>query len=60
MMLHNFSHHQETILRILAEEVYDGLPGLTVTTLSWIAAQKLEKEPGKYIAHSLKKKGWQG
>ena len=56
-MLHNFSHHQETILQIMAEETSNDLPGLSVTTLSWIAAQKLQKDPGDYIAHSQTKKG---
>lgn len=56
MMLHNFSRHQEIILRVLAEEVKDELQGLPVTMLSRIAAKSLETEPGSHMENSINKK----
>lgn len=50
------SRHQRTILRILAEEieVKDEFWGIPVSTLSWMAARKLERKPGDYINKNMK------
>lgn len=52
------SRNQKTILQILDQRTQEGLPESSITLLSWEAARKLEKEPGSYIAPSLRKKGY--
>jgi hypothetical protein len=48
-MQSKLSRHEKAILLILAEEIRDEFWGIPVTTLSWMAAHRLERNPGDYI-----------